>query len=111
MEPVIIQRKEDTEQGWRFIIEIGRHEDAKVGFAVTVDRDYFTQLTLGKHEPERLVLETFKYLLAKETTKTAVVRELGNTFNLKDVSERYYSYERRMKMALFGTEYPEKELS
>lgn len=111
MDPVIIQRKEETEQGWRFVIEVGRHEDVKVGFAVSADREYVKELTLGKHEAERLIAETFKFLLAKEFTKTALVRELGNSFDLRDVAARYYSYERRMKMALFGTEYPEKELT
>jgi hypothetical protein len=107
MEPVIIQKREEVENGWRFVVEVGTQEEYRVGFAVHIDREYWQKLTLGKFPPERLIQETFRFLLAKEITKTAVLRELGNSFNLKDISPHYYSYERRMKMALFGTEYPE----
>ena len=104
---IVIQRKEETNNGWRFIVEAGSTGDTKVGFAILVDEEYWRKLTFGKFPPERLLKETLKFLFAKETTNTAVVRELGNSFNLKELSDHYYSYERRMKMALFGTEYPE----
>ena len=107
MDPIVIQRKEETNKGWRFVVEVGIQAEYRVGFLVSVDKDYWQELTLSKHSPERLIQETFRFLLAKETTKTALVRELGNSFNLKDVEEKYYSYKRRIKMALFGTEYPE----
>ena len=107
MDPILIQRKEEVENGWRFIVEVGGQAEYRVGFSVSVDRDYWQELTLGKYSPERLVQETFHFLLAKETTKTALVREIGNSFNLRDLLNIYYSYERRIKMALFDTEYPE----
>ncbi len=109
MDPIVIQRKEETDKGWRFIVEVGRQAEYRVGFSVSVDKDYWQKLTLGKHSSERLVQETFRFLLAKETTKTALIREIGNSFNLRDLPNTYYSYERRMKMALFGTEYPKIE--
>ena len=106
---IVIQRKEETNNGWRFIVEAGSTGDTKVGFAILVDEEYWRKLTFGKFPPERLLKETLKFLFAKETTNTAVVRELGNSFNLKELPDHYYSYERRMKMALFGTEYPKVE--
>lgn len=107
MEPVVIQRVEETENGWRFVVEVGRQDEVKVGFAVLADKEYWQQLTFEKFPPERLVRETFKFLLAKEAAKTTLVRELGSSFDLRDIPAHYYSYERRMKLALFGTEYPE----
>ncbi|MDP4007524.1 MAG: hypothetical protein Q8P55_02975 [bacterium] len=107
MEPLVIQRMEETNEGWRFIVEIGRQDAVKIGFAATLDRDYWKELTFQKHSPERLIQETFRFLLAKEVAMTAVVRELGNSFNLRDIPTHYYSYERRMKFALFGTDHPE----
>lgn len=107
MDPTVIQRKEETDNGWQFIVEVGKQAEYRVGFLVSVEEDYWQKLTLSKYPPERLVQETFRFLLAKETTTTALVREIGNSFNLKDLPSTYYSYERRMKMALFGTEYPE----
>lgn len=106
MDRIVIQRKEEREDGWRFVVEVGIHEGDKVGFSVSVSKEYWQELTFEKFSPERLLKETLRFLFAKETTKTAVVRELGNSFDLKDVQTHYYSYERRMKMALFGTEYP-----
>lgn len=107
MEPLIIQRKEEMDNGWRFIVEIGKQESDKVGFAVFIDKEYWKELTLEKFSPERLIKETFVFLLLKEITKTALIRQLGNSFSLKDISNIYYSYERRIKRALFGTEHPE----
>ena len=107
MDSITIQQNEETENGWRFVVEVGSISDNKVGFAIFVDKEYWQKLTFGKFPPERLITETLRFLFAKETTKTAVVRELGNSFDLKDLPDRYYSYERRMKMALFGTEHPE----
>lgn len=111
MDPVVIQRKEETENGWRFIVELGTHEENKIGFAVSIDREYWQNLTLGKFPPEFLVRETFRFLLAKEGIKTALLRSVGHHFDLRDIAEHYYSHERRMKMALFGTEYPEREMN
>lgn len=106
MDPIFITRKEELKDGWRFIIEVGTHEETKVGCGVTLDREYYRELTLGKFQPERLMRESFRYLLLK-TSMHSVVRDLGNEFNLRNIQTMFYSYERRMKMALFGTEYPE----
>ena len=88
-------------------MEVGATDDIKVGFAILMDKKYWQELTLERFPPERLIQETLRFLIAKETTKTALVRQLGNAFDLRDLPNHYYSYERRMKMALFGTEYPE----
>lgn len=106
MDSIVIQRKEETENGWRFVVEVGTQGEYKVGFAILIDKEYWQKLTFGKFPPERLLKETLRFLLQKETTKTALVREMGNSFDLKDLLSHYYSYERRIKMALFGTEYP-----
>jgi hypothetical protein len=108
MEPIVIQSVQETDSDWRFVVEVGLHGGGKVGFGITVEKDYWQELTFGKFPPERLLRETLKFLIAKETTKTAVAREMGNSFHLRKVAEHYYSYERRMKMALFGTEYPKR---
>ena len=107
MDLSVIERKEEVENGWRFIVEIGVQEEYKVGFAVLIDREYWKELTLEKFPPEQLLKETFRFLFAKEMTKIGIARELGNLFDLrKDLPSHYSSYERRIKMALFGTEYP-----
>ena len=106
MDSIVIQRKEEVENGWRFVVEVGSTGDTRVGFAVLVEKEYWQDLTLERFSPERLLKETFRFLFAKEITKTAVVRKLGNYFDLRNLPDHYYSYERRMKMALFGTEYP-----
>ena len=108
MDPIVIQRKEETDKGWRFIVEVGTQGEYKMGFAILIDKEYWHKLTLEKFPPERLLTETFKFLFAKEITKTAVARELGKAFDLRDIPDQYYSYERRIKMVLFGTEYPEQ---
>lgn len=107
MDPIAIVNKEELENGWRFVVEIGSHEETKVGFGVQVNKDYWQELTLGKFPPERLVKESFRYLLAKEP-KTSIIRDLGNNFSLQNIQTMFYSYERRMRRALFGKEHIEQ---
>ena len=107
MDPIVIQKKEELENGWWFIVEIGTHGETKIGFGVSIDKDYWQQLTMGKFPPERLLRESFRYLLLKES-RTSIVKDLGNEFSLRSIQTIFYSYERRMKRALFGTEYPEQ---
>ncbi|OGE96435.1 MAG: hypothetical protein A3B10_04560 [Candidatus Doudnabacteria bacterium RIFCSPLOWO2_01_FULL_44_21] len=108
MDPIVIEKKEELDKGWRFIVEVGTHEETQVGFAVTIDKDYWQELTLGKFPPERLLRESLRFLLLKQS-RNAIVRDLGNDFSLRNIQTLFYSYERRMKMALFGTEYPKKQ--
>jgi len=107
MDPIVIRKKEELDNGWKFIVEVGTNEETIIGFGVKIDNDYWEQLTLGKFPPERLLTESFRYLLLKDS-KNSVVRDLGHEFNLRSIQPIFYSYERRMKRALFGTEYPER---
>ena len=79
MDSITIQQSEETENGWRFVVEVGSLGDTRVGFAILVDKEYWQKLTFGKFPPERLIKETLNFLFEKEKTKTAVVRELGNS--------------------------------
>jgi len=107
MDPIVIGKKEELDNGWKFIVEVGTNEETMIGFGVSIDKEYWQQLTLGKFPPERLLRESFHYLLLKEPG-TSVVRDLGHEFNLRSIQTIFYSYERRIKRALFGTEYPEQ---
>jgi hypothetical protein len=110
MDPIVIGKKEETQDGWRFIVEVGTHGETKIGFAVNIDKEYWKQLTLGKFPPERLLKESFRYLLLKEP-RTSIVKDLGNEFSLRNIQTMFYSYERRIRRALFKTEYPREIIS
>jgi len=107
MDPIVIYKKEELDNGWKFIVEVGTHEETIIGFGVKIDKDYWQELTLEKFPPERLLKESFRYLLLKES-KNFIATELGHEFNLRSIQPIFYSYERRMKRALFKTEYPER---
>lgn len=107
MDPIVIRKKEELDNGWKFIVEVGTNEETIIGFGVSIDKEYWQQLTLGKFPPERLLRESFRYLLLKGP-RTSILRDLGNEFSLRNIQTVFYSYERRIKRALFGTEYPER---
>ncbi|MDO8474541.1 MAG: hypothetical protein Q7S62_03310 [bacterium] len=91
MDAIHIDKKEDTADGWRFVVEVGPDFN-KIGFVVFLDKDYWTELTGGKYSPDELVTRSFRFLLAREP-RTSVQR----SFHIRDIQRNFSTYEERMK--------------
>jgi hypothetical protein len=83
-----------TPQGWRCQVTVcegsgrTRHE-------VTLDQAYYERLTSGGVPPERLVLESFTFLLAREP-KEAILR----AFDVSAIGRYFPEYEQEMARRL-----------
>ena len=91
MDPVHVDKKEETVDGWRFVVEIGPDHN-KIGFSISICRDYWIALTDGKYPPEELLVRSLRFLLRQEP-KTSITR----SFHLKDIQKRFPGFEGHIK--------------
>lgn len=94
MDPIYIDKKEETSEGWRFVVEIGPDHN-KIGFSVSIDRDYWTALTGGRYSPEDLLIRSLKFILQHEP-KTSMAR----SFQLQDIQKQFSGYEEHIKVSV-----------
>lgn len=87
MEKIFIKKKEENDDGWVFGVEVGGAE-YRVGLA----REYWEKLTGKTIEPEKLVLRSFKFLLAREPKESI----LGQ-FDLSVIQKYFPEYEDKIK--------------
>ena len=88
--PIRILDQKTIEQGWEFVVALNG-----LTFNVTLDRDYWQELTNDKINPEKLIELSFEYLLANEP-KESILRE----FNLHQVNTYFPSFETDIKTQL-----------
>ena len=72
--------------------EVTVHSNKVTKHKVTFTEAYYEKLTAGTVSPEKLVEESFKFLLAREPN-TSILSE----FNLKVISRYFPEYERVIK--------------
>ena len=94
MDAIQITKKEETADGWRFVVEIGPDFN-KIGFSVFLDKDYWNELTSGKYSPDEFVMRSFRFLLQREP-RTSIMR----SFHLRDIQRHFSTYEEKMKGTL-----------
>lgn len=87
MEEVIIKNQEKVESGWQFEVSVGDLE-----YSVTVDKDYWQELTDGSVLTEDLVKKSFEFLLEREP-KESILRQ----FNLRQIKNYFSEYETEIK--------------
>lgn len=87
-----IELKEQRAENARylFVVEVGA--DDKTTHRVTLDRDYWEDLTQKTLTPGQLVLSSFMFLLEREP-KENILKE----FDLKDINKYFPEYEEKMK--------------
>jgi hypothetical protein len=84
---------------WRYdveVIEIDGGGPNKTTHEVTMDKDYYVDLTEGKLvNPEEFVKKSFEFLLEREF-KDSVLRQ----FDIAQISDYFPEYENEIKKAL-----------
>lgn len=91
MDTIQITNKEETADGWRFVVEVGP-EFNKIGFSVFLDQDYWNELTGGRYSADEFVMRSFRFLLRREP-RTSIAR----SFHVRDIQRHFSSYEDGMK--------------
>ena len=91
MDVIQITKKEETADGWRFVVEVGPDFN-KIGFAAFLDKDYWSELTDGRYSPEEFVMRSFRFLLQREP-RTSIQRSL----HIRDIQRHFSTYEESMK--------------
>lgn len=84
-----IAMKEETPNQWQFVVEI---EDVKKPFHVTVTKPYYRQLTDESEPAQKLVRESFRFLLEREPAGSIL-----HTFDLKEIETYFPEYVRFMQ--------------
>jgi len=90
----ILLDKEETENGWRFSVEILEDDDS-TEHVVNVSNEVYQDITKGKVEVDVLVEESFKFLLEREGKESILP-----SFNLEKISEYFPEYKKEMRKRL-----------
>lgn len=86
MEEIIIEKEEESDNGWIFSVKIGDKN-----YKVTVEEDYWKKITEENITPEKLVESSFKFLLEREPKESILLE-----FNLKQIEDYFPEYESNM---------------
>jgi hypothetical protein len=86
------------DKSWRYNVEITESDGSgsKTDHQVTLDRDYYMNLTeKGRVIPEEFIKKSFEFLLNRET-KDSVLRQ----FNISEINNYFPEFEKEIKNAL-----------
>lgn len=87
-----VTQRDEKEDGWTFVVEVGINSAEKIGYLVKVEKEYWEALTKGRYPPELLVRRSFMFLLSREA-KSSILRN----FNLREIQGYFPSYEDEMR--------------
>lgn len=91
MDIVTIKNEEQFENGWKYTVHVGPPGDTQE-YLVTVDWDYWQELTTGKEAPADLVRRSFEFLLAREPRESILER-----FDLRVINSFFPEYEEEIR--------------
>lgn len=91
---ILINKKTETIDFWIFEVRIF-NENGESEYLVTLDKDYYVNLTGGKILPLVLVERSFIFLLSRETSES-ILRD----FNLKEILNYFKDFESEIKKGL-----------
>jgi hypothetical protein len=86
------------DKSWKYNVEITESDGSgsKTDHQVTLDRDYYMNLTeKGRVIPEEFIKKSFEFLLSRET-KDSVLRQ----FNISQINDYFPEFEKEIKNAL-----------
>lgn len=90
-------QKSDIADGWQFQVTIRDPDGSTSEHEVELTQEDYHRLTEGKVTPERLVEESFRFLLEREP-KESILRR----FALPAIGRYFPEYEREIKRRLGG---------
>lgn len=88
MADIKILEQKDTDTGWEIKVNVD-----ELDFTVSVDKQYWQELTSGKEEVGDLVRQSFQFLLENEP-KESILRQ----FNLRDIERYFPNYKEEIKL-------------
>ncbi len=91
MENMHVTIKEERENGWTFLVEVGEEQNA-TQHSVTLEKNYYEELTGKRISPQELIQRSFEFLLKREP-KESILRE----FNTRVISQYFSEYEEEIQ--------------
>ena len=91
MDAIQITKKEETADGWRFVVEVGQGFN-EIGFSVFLDKDYWNELTGCRYSPDELIMRSFRFLLRREPQIS-----IQRSFHVRDIQKYFSAYEDSMR--------------
>ncbi len=85
--------KVKNKDGHEFIVVVEKG-DARFKYEVILDEEYYWYLTKGKISQEKLIEESFRFLLERESEDS-----IFSKFNLKIIKDYFPEYEKVIKNA------------
>lgn len=92
MDRIEIRNKEKTAGGWEFLVAIVDDEKT-LDFAVSLDEDYYNEVTNEQISPDELITKAFRFLLKREG-KNSILRK----FNLREIHRYFPDFEEMAKI-------------
>jgi hypothetical protein len=82
---------------WRYNVEIVENDESgsKTSHQVTLDKDYYMDLTEGHIVPEEFVKKSIEFLLDRES-KDSILRQ----FDIAQINDFFPEYEKEIKKTL-----------
>ncbi len=84
MDKVKIESKQENSVGWDFVVSLSQESE----YHVSIERDYWQKLTIGKMPPEELLQKSFQFLLEREP-KESILKK----FDLSVIQRYFPEYE------------------
>jgi len=91
VEEIKVREKEQTADGWEFLVEVGSKGNG-LEYLVMLDKEYWEELTDNKYTPKELVIKSFRFLLEREEKRSILKK-----FNLYEISRYFPEYESEIR--------------
>lgn len=92
MDRIQIKSEQKTPGGWEFIVAIGDDEET-LDFNISLDEDYYNEITGKQISPDELIKKSFEYLLRRESKHTIL-----KSFNLRQIAKYFPDFEEMVKV-------------
>lgn len=93
MPSIDLEEINQTKEGWKLIVKVRDEEDSK--YLVTLDKEYWAELTDFRHTRDELIRKSFGFLLERES-KASIFKK----FNFRDIQKYFPEYEKEIKKLL-----------
>jgi hypothetical protein len=92
MDRIEIRNKNKTPGGWEFLVAIADDRQT-LQYAVSLDEDYYNEVTNEQITPDELIIKAFKFLIRREG-KHSILRK----FNLREIHKYFPDFEEMTKV-------------
>jgi len=91
MSEIVISQKEEMNNGWEFTVRI-KENDSATDHSVSLEREYYKNLTEENITPDELIQQSFRFLLERESKES-----IFKKFDIKVIETYFPEYRKEIK--------------